>query len=87
MTQDHSAALALVSVHRKKPASVTTDKDELEQSKNIEEDPDLQRAADLVTLHHDVKMKHVQGEDAGLKQARRDVDRVLERLEGKSFGK
>ena len=62
------------------------------QSKNIgsnsgvEEDPDMQRAIDLVDLHYGVKMNHMQGEDEGLRQARRDVDRVLEKLERKTNG-
>ena len=47
------------------------------------EDPDMQRATDLVDLHYSVKMKHVQGDDAGLRQARREVDMVLHKLEGK----
>ena len=42
----------------------------------------MQRAVDLVDLHYGVKMKHIQGEDAGLRQARKEVDLVLERLEG-----
>lgn len=49
-----------------------------------EEDPDMQRAIDLVELHYGVKMKHMQGEDASLRQARREVDKVLEKLEGQS---
>lgn len=47
-----------------------------------EEDPDMQRATDLLELHYGVKMKHMLGEDAGLTQARRDVDMVLEKLGG-----
>lgn len=43
----------------------------------------MQRATDLVDLHYNVKMKHVQGDDAGLMQARREVDMVLQKLEGK----
>ena len=43
----------------------------------------MQRATDLVELHYNAKMKHVQGEDAGLKQARGEVERVLEELEMK----
>ena len=42
----------------------------------------MQRAIDLVELHYGVKMKHAQGEDAALRQARREVDMVLEKLEG-----
>lgn len=47
-----------------------------------EEDPDMQRVTDLVELHYGVKMMHIQGENAGLRQARREVDVVLEKLEG-----
>ena len=46
----------------------------------------MQRAIDLVDLHYGVKMNHMQGEDEGLRQARRDVDRVLEKLERKTNG-
>jgi len=42
----------------------------------------MQRATDLVELHYGVKMNHMQGEDAGLRQARRDVDQVLRKLDG-----
>ena len=45
----------------------------------------MQRATDLVDLHYSVKMKHVQGDDAGLRQARREVDMVLQKLEDKRF--
>ena len=44
------------------------------------EDPDLERAFKLIRLHQDVKMKHVQGQDQGLAQARRDVKETMERL-------
>ena len=52
-------------------------------SRNVDDDPDMQRATDLVELHYGVKMNHMEGEDAGLRQARRDVDKVLEKLESK----
>lgn len=45
----------------------------------------MQRAIDLVNLHYDVKVKHMRGENAGLKQARADVDRVLRKLEGENL--
>ena len=41
-------------------------------------DPDLQRALDLVDLHYGVKMKHVQGQELGLQKARADVARALQ---------
>ena len=44
-------------------------------------DEDMQRAKDLIDLHYNVKMKHVEGHDGDLRQARKDVDRVLQRLE------
>ena len=47
---------------------------------NAKEDPDLQRAMDLVDLHYGVKMKHTQEEEE-LMQARREVDMVLEKLD------
>ena len=46
-------------------------------------DVDMQRAIDLVALHYGVKMKHIQGDDEGLKQARRDVNAVLKGLSKK----
>lgn len=79
---DHSAALALVSVHRPERSTITADSDR-NLSVKTTEDPDMQRATDLVDLHYNVKMKHVQGDDAGLMQARREVDMVLQKLEGK----
>ena len=75
LQQDHSAALALVSVHQSDRASTRADE-------KAGEDPDMQRAIDLVDLHYGVKMKHAQGEDAALRQARREVDMVLDKLEG-----
>lgn len=51
------------------------------------EDPDMQRATDLVELHCDLKIKHIQGEDAGLEQARKDVDTVLDKLRDENHEK
>ena len=76
LPQDHSAALALVSVYRSDRASV------VRADEKAGEDPDMQRAIDLVDLHYGVKVKHAQGEDAALRQARREVDTVLEKLAG-----
>ena len=42
----------------------------------------MQRATDLVELHYGVKMKHILGDDAGLRQARKDVDEVLKKMDG-----
>lgn len=48
----------------------------------------MRRALDLVELHYGVKMKHARGEDKGLREARRDVEAVLERLkkDGRGMG-
>lgn len=82
--QDHSAALALVSTRA--PASDTSAAGSVKQGGTVEGQPedadvDLQRAMDLIDLHHAVKLKHMQGEDRGLMQARRDVDAVLAKLQ------
>ncbi|KAI4140840.1 MAG: hypothetical protein L6R39_005630 [Caloplaca ligustica] len=81
---DHSAALALVSTRA--PASDTSAAGSVKQGGTVEGQPedadvDLQRAMDLIDLHHAVKLKHMQGEDRGLMQARRDVDAVLAKLQ------
>lgn len=58
--------------------------DDRKLSVKAKEDVDMQRAIDLVELHYGVKMKHLQGEE-GLRQGRREVDMVLEKLEGDSL--
>ncbi|KAK4698184.1 hypothetical protein P7C71_g42, partial [Lecanoromycetidae sp. Uapishka_2] len=80
---DHSAAIALVSVH-KVDSTLPAATGSSQSSRVTEKDPDMQRATDLVELHYGVKMNHMQGEDAGLRQARRDVDQVLRKLDGKA---
>lgn len=70
-------------MHRPERASIAAG-DDRELGVKAEEDPDMQRAIDLVELHYGVKMKHMQGEDAALRQARREVDKVLEKLEVQS---
>jgi hypothetical protein len=43
-----------------------------------DDDVDLERAKDLLKLHHDVKEKHKRGElSRGLEEARRDVARAI----------
>ncbi|KAL1869484.1 hypothetical protein Plec18167_007782 [Paecilomyces lecythidis] len=75
---NHNEAIALVTVHR--------DGDNAESSKAEEnQNPDLQRAKDLIDLHYNVKMKHMRGQqpgtvDEGLRKARDDVNRVLREL-------
>ena len=51
------------------------------------EDPDMQRATDLVELHYEVKVKHAQGLDHRLVQARRDVQGVLDDLRKREKGR
>ena len=86
VSQDHSAALNLVNARTpssdsqpQAPHSAVT-KPKLVSQDSAAEDPDMQRATDLVELHYEVKVKHVQGLDNRLVQARRDVDRALEDL-------
>ena len=50
---------------------------------DMDDDVDMKRVIDLVGLHYGVKMNYKQGEDAGLRKARTDVERVLEKLESK----
>jgi len=81
--QDNAAAIAFVSSHKTEGDATTpsassltdawppaTRKTSAFQSGG---DGDLQRALDLVDLHHAVKEKHKSGIDIGLQQARRDV--------------
>ncbi|MCJ1306530.1 hypothetical protein MMC25_000173 [Agyrium rufum] len=94
---DHDAALLLVTSYKdleanredgKSPIRRKGSKD-LKRSASIEgadEDPDLQRAIDLVDLHHGVKEKHTHGLDMSLQQARRDVDVIAQRMLDKSRG-
>ncbi|KAI4227860.1 MAG: hypothetical protein L6R36_002083 [Xanthoria steineri] len=82
--QDHNAALALVSTRAPASDSSTPKSTHLHATKSshgVKDDPDLERALDLIELHQGVKMTHVQGQDQGLTQARRDVDAVLAELE------
>ncbi|KAI4099171.1 MAG: hypothetical protein LQ339_006112 [Xanthoria mediterranea] len=81
---DHNAALALVSTRAPASDSSTpksTHHHTTKSSHGVEHDPDLERALDLIELHQGVKMTHVQGQDQGLTQARKDVDTVLAELE------
>jgi hypothetical protein len=71
--QGRNEALALVNVHKNpagpESAGGSTDRD------------DLRRAKELVELHYEVKARHADGTvDEELKQARRDVQRVLMEL-------
>ena len=50
---------------------------------DMDDDVDMKRVMDLVELHYGVKLNYKQGEDAGLRKARTDVERVLEKLESK----
>ncbi|KAF2662808.1 hypothetical protein K491DRAFT_709471 [Lophiostoma macrostomum CBS 122681] len=70
---DPSAALALVSARPPKSSSTTqTIKDE------DDNDPDIQRAKDLVELHYSLREAHKRGELArGLEEARQGVWRAV----------
>lgn len=80
----HQAAINLVSVHKttqgRDQQPVT---DSMDGQDNTEEtvDSDLQRADELVSLHQNVKLKHIEsGPDAELLEARQAVTRVLASL-------
>lgn len=79
--QDHSAALALVSTRAPASNTESSNRETSTKAPDEDDDPDMQRALDLMELHNGVKMKHVQGENQGLMQARKDVDTVLAKLE------
>ncbi|KAL8774710.1 MAG: hypothetical protein Q9209_000649 [Squamulea sp. 1 TL-2023] len=91
---DHTAAVALVTTRAPASDTLNVQPTQSHESKNAdgtENDPDMERALDLMELHQDVKMKHVRGEDQGLMQARKGVDAVLAELEkgvgGREVGK
>lgn len=80
----HQAAINLVSVHK-----TTQDRDQqpvtdsIDGQGNTEKsvDSDLQRADELVSLHQNVKLKHIEsGPDVELLEARQAVSRVLASL-------
>ena len=53
----------------------------IQKSQANDEDPDLKRANEIVSLHNDVKVKHLEsGLDYEIIQARRDVEKVLAAL-------
>ena len=85
-SQDHSAALNLVNARtpssdaEAQTSNSAVAKPKLVSQESAAEDPDMQRATDLVELHYEVKVKYSQGLDDRLLQARRDVDRALEDL-------
>ncbi|KAL8820138.1 MAG: hypothetical protein Q9223_001588 [Gallowayella weberi] len=81
---DHNAALALVSTRAPATDTQATESSKREDATTPQQahnDPDMERATDLMELHHAVKVRHIQGADEGLMQARRDVDAVLAKLE------
>jgi hypothetical protein len=72
--QDPAAALALVSVRPGTTATTAPLGNSIAES--TEDDPDLQRAKDLIQLHYSVKMPHATGEDKGLLEARSSVKKL-----------
>jgi hypothetical protein len=75
----HTAALAMVTVH--KPNSTTTSAELTPSNSASAQDPDIQRANELVSLHYAVKVKHRQsGLDEELLWAREKVNDVLRAL-------
>ena len=47
----------------------------------------MQRATDLVELHYGVKMKHAEGMDKELAEARKRVEEVMESLKDTKMGR
>ena len=72
----HHAPATLASTNQHKAMNSSTEA-------GMDDDVDMKRVMDLVELHYDVKLNYKQGEDAGLRKARTDVERVLEKLESK----
>ena len=73
-------------MHKAPATSASTNQPEamnLGTKDDMDDDVDMKRVIDLVGLHYGVKMNYKQGEDAGLRKARTDVERVLEKLESK----
>ena len=73
-------------MHKAPATSASTNQPEAMNSgrkADMNNDVDMKRVIDLVGLHYGVKMNYKQGEDAGLRKARTDVERVLEKLESK----
>ena len=82
----HQAANDLVSVYknvesRDQDSSKALSRATSDAKKDEDSDSDLQRAEELVSLHQNVKLKHLEtGPDAELVKARQAVSRVLESL-------
>ncbi|KAJ5566064.1 hypothetical protein N7535_007702 [Penicillium sp. DV-2018c] len=78
----HKEAMALVNVHKAfaGPGSIESGS-QLADKSSSEDKADLRRAKELVELHYEVKARHANGVvDEELKQARREVGRVLREL-------
>jgi hypothetical protein len=86
LKQEPAAAQALVSARPSPPSSsvdAVKQKTAAIQKESKDEDPDLQRAKDLVDLHYAVKASHGRGSvDKSLEDAKRDVERVLRGVDG-----
>jgi hypothetical protein len=78
-----------VNVHKTVPKPESRQQDNAapqeETSDNVSQNPDLQRAKDLIELHNDINKKGHNGQggylEEELRQARQDVSRVLKELE------
>lgn len=82
----HQAAINLVSVYKTvngedRDSSKALSRARSNSGKNEDVDNELQRAEELVSLHQNVKLKHLEtGPDAELLEAKQAVSRVLESL-------
>ncbi len=74
--QDPKAALALITARDSHDRTAEAEP----MARHENDDPDLQRARNLVQLHASVKVAHQDGTDRELNQAREAVAKVLREL-------
>lgn len=80
----HDAAITLVSIYKQTSNTDSTSNNNdnpSQESNDPAADEDTTRATELITLHQNVKLKHLHsGPDFELLQARQDVAKVLAAL-------
>ena len=80
-TSDPSASTRTRSIYPTASSSSTPDpRSQKSESERTEENPDLQRALDLMDLHYGVKIRHMEHGEAELEKAREGVRKVIENL-------
>ncbi|KZF25918.1 hypothetical protein L228DRAFT_264355 [Xylona heveae TC161] len=76
----HDEASALVNAHKTLGNAKAEKIENQTQMLDPRDDPDLQRANDVMELHAAVKLKHSHGVDEALQRSRADVRRILSSL-------